>query len=182
MPTRADLVRCGNMESPFGLKTGLELRVCKPPGVGASLIQDSKWEFRSKYRPRLGVSARRWRGGACEFFNSTACAPRPDAARNRPEVMRVARTQCRTAIRDRTADNFSARTFRFSEMGREKASCGCDIREQGSACRAMAVGTPHRSLRTLHCFPDAASVGARHEMSGHGGSCAGMRPRRQKVS
>ncbi len=22
----------------------LELRVCKPPGVGASLIEDSKWE------------------------------------------------------------------------------------------------------------------------------------------
>jgi hypothetical protein len=38
--------QAGAVESPFGLKTGLELRVCKPPGVVASLIQDSKWKFR----------------------------------------------------------------------------------------------------------------------------------------
>src|ERR1035437_9577506 len=31
---------------PLGLKTGLELPVCKPPGAGASPDQDSKWKFR----------------------------------------------------------------------------------------------------------------------------------------
>jgi hypothetical protein len=39
----------------LGLKTGLELRVCKPPGVGASLIQDSKMEI-----PAIGTMVPRW--------------------------------------------------------------------------------------------------------------------------
>src|SRR5260370_6409078 len=30
----------------------------------------------------------------------------------------------------------------------------------------MAIGTPHRGLRSLHRFPNAAAVGARYEMSG----------------
>src|SRR5260370_39921864 len=30
----------------------------------------------------------------------------------------------------------------------------------------MAIGTPHRGLRSLHRFPNAASVRARYEMSG----------------
>jgi hypothetical protein len=30
---------------PFGLRTGGELRVCKPFGVGATVNQNSKWEF-----------------------------------------------------------------------------------------------------------------------------------------
>jgi hypothetical protein len=36
----AELVRCGVMEGTFGLKLGLELRVCNPPGVGAILSQN----------------------------------------------------------------------------------------------------------------------------------------------
>ena len=32
-------------KAPFGLKTGLEHCVCRPPDVGASLNQDSKWKF-----------------------------------------------------------------------------------------------------------------------------------------
>ena len=36
----AELARCSALESPFGLKTGLELRICKTPGVGANPIQD----------------------------------------------------------------------------------------------------------------------------------------------
>jgi DNA transformation protein len=30
---------------PFGLRTGGELRVCKPFGVGATVNQNSKWKF-----------------------------------------------------------------------------------------------------------------------------------------
>jgi len=32
--------------SPLGSKLGLEVRVCRPPGVSASRKQDSKWKFR----------------------------------------------------------------------------------------------------------------------------------------
>ncbi len=31
----------------LGLKPGLELCLCKPPGAGATLNQDSKWRFRT---------------------------------------------------------------------------------------------------------------------------------------
>jgi hypothetical protein len=31
---------CHRAGKPFGLKTGLELRVCKTPGVGANRIHD----------------------------------------------------------------------------------------------------------------------------------------------
>jgi hypothetical protein len=33
------------LQKPFGFKPGLELHVCKPPGVGASLNQDFKMEI-----------------------------------------------------------------------------------------------------------------------------------------
>jgi hypothetical protein len=33
---------------PFGLRTGGELRVCKPFGVGATVNQNSKWKFQVK--------------------------------------------------------------------------------------------------------------------------------------
>ena len=38
----------GAAGKPFRLKIGLEPPICKPPGVGASLIQDSKWKSRLK--------------------------------------------------------------------------------------------------------------------------------------
>jgi hypothetical protein len=41
-----ELVRCGAVESALHSKPSLELRVCKPPCVGASRNQDSKWKFR----------------------------------------------------------------------------------------------------------------------------------------
>ena len=41
-PRDAKLARCDAAESPLGLKTGLELRVCKPPGIDASLNQAAK--------------------------------------------------------------------------------------------------------------------------------------------
>jgi hypothetical protein len=44
------------MESPFGLKIGRELPICKPPGVGASLNQDSKWEIPNQISSRQFVS------------------------------------------------------------------------------------------------------------------------------
>jgi hypothetical protein len=46
----------GQQSRTFGSKTELELRVCKPPGVGVSLIQDSKWKFR--------ISAQRYPEGS----------------------------------------------------------------------------------------------------------------------
>ena len=44
----AELVRCGNHEKLFRLKIGRELPICKPPGDGASLNQDSKCKFQQK--------------------------------------------------------------------------------------------------------------------------------------
>jgi hypothetical protein len=41
----AELVRLRRSGKPFGFKPGLELHVCKPPGVGASLNQDFKMEI-----------------------------------------------------------------------------------------------------------------------------------------
>lgn len=46
MPTRGRTSPLRGREKPLGLKTDLDLPVCKPPGAGASPNQDSKWKFR----------------------------------------------------------------------------------------------------------------------------------------
>ena len=55
--------RCGSVESPFGLKTGLELRRLQTACVGASLNQDSKWKFRSKDGTLAASGARSYDAG-----------------------------------------------------------------------------------------------------------------------
>src|ERR1700687_6016603 len=50
--TRCGFTRAAALQTPFGLKTGLELRVFKPPGGGAGLIQDSKWKSRARRAER----------------------------------------------------------------------------------------------------------------------------------
>jgi hypothetical protein len=45
----AELVRCGVMEGTFGLKLVLELRVCKPPSVGATVKSELKMEIPAKF-------------------------------------------------------------------------------------------------------------------------------------
>jgi hypothetical protein len=54
----ASLPRLGDKSNmrgmPFGLRTGLELQVCKWPGVGASLNQDSKRKFRLRAKQPYG--------------------------------------------------------------------------------------------------------------------------------
>ena len=42
---------------PFGLRTGGELRVCKPFGAGATVNQNPKWKFQL-IRPNDGSRAR----------------------------------------------------------------------------------------------------------------------------
>src|ERR1700730_18025562 len=47
-PNSSPTEKLRNHRNPFGLKTGLELRVCKPTAVGAGLDRDSKLKSRLK--------------------------------------------------------------------------------------------------------------------------------------
>jgi hypothetical protein len=57
MSTRGRTAPFWRAESTVGPKTGLELRVCKPPSIAASMNQDSKWKIPGKLERRATRTA-----------------------------------------------------------------------------------------------------------------------------